>query len=109
MKAQLISNDSVQAGESYEFPTKSDDLTNFTHGSAQIMFSNALLRGVLDQLPPSECSYYGTILCNSIQMYSCISSQWIPYFICLIDTTTFPITNTILRDDILQLPNPRNG
>ena len=72
MKAQLISNDSVQAGESYEFPTKNDDLTNFTHGSAQIMFSNALLRGVLDQLSPSEClwRYTNNILCNSIQMYS---------------------------------------
>jgi len=66
VKAQLISNDSVQAGESYQFPTESDDLTNFTHGSAQIIFSNTLLRGVLDQLPPSKCTSH--ILYNGLCM-----------------------------------------
>jgi len=58
VKAQLISNNSVQAGELFEFPTKNDDLTNFTHGHASIKFSNTLLRGVLAQLPPSECLQY---------------------------------------------------
>jgi len=54
-KAQLISNDSVQEGKSYQFPSEKDDLRNFTGRTAQIMFSNDILRGVLDQLPPSEC------------------------------------------------------
>ena len=36
---------------------------------------------------------------------SLIHSQLISYMH-TVDTTGFPITSTILRDDVLQLPNP---
>ena len=52
IKAQLISNDSVQAGEDYVFPSQNDDLSDFTGGSTQITFSNNVLKNVLNQLPP---------------------------------------------------------
>jgi len=54
VKAELISEDSVLAGEDYVFPTDSDDLSNFTGGSTDIMFHNDVLRDLLDQLPPSK-------------------------------------------------------
>ncbi|XP_065904876.1 latrophilin-like protein LAT-2 [Dysidea avara] len=76
IKASLISNDSVQAGEDYVFPRENDDLSNFTGGNTQFRFPNDALKGVLKQLP----NY----------------------------TMGFPITSTILRDDIIQLPNPSN-
>ena len=57
VKAQRISDDSVLAGEDFVFPTENDDLGNFTGGSAEIMFSNNILRDVLDQLPPSKASH----------------------------------------------------
>ena len=52
IKAQLISNDSVQAGEDYVFPSQNDDLSDFTGGNTQITFSNDVLKDVLNQLPP---------------------------------------------------------
>jgi len=52
IKAQLISNDSVQAGEDYVFPSPNDDLSNFAGGNTQITFSNDVLKDVLSQLPP---------------------------------------------------------
>ena len=60
VKAQLISDDSIQAGKSYQFPNDDDDLTNFTGRTAQIMFSNDVLKGVLDQIPSSECYWCST-------------------------------------------------
>jgi len=54
VKAQLVSEESVLAGEHYVFPTESDDLSNFTGGSTEIMFSNNVLRDFLDQLPSSK-------------------------------------------------------
>ena len=52
IKAQLISNDSIQAGEDYVFPSENDDLSVFTGGSTQITFSNDVLKDVLNQLSP---------------------------------------------------------
>ncbi|XP_065905004.1 uncharacterized protein [Dysidea avara] len=74
IKASLIPNDSIQAGDPYTFPSVSDDLSEFTGGNTQFTFPNAVLKDVLEKLPE--------------------------------DTTGFPITSTIVRDDSLQLPNP---
>ena len=53
VKAQLLSNDSVQAGEDYVFPDKQDNLASFTGGDTQIMVPNSVLKLVLKQLPSS--------------------------------------------------------
>jgi len=54
IKASLISNDSIQAGDPYMFPSENDDLSNFTGGNTQFTFPNAALQDVLEKLPESK-------------------------------------------------------
>ena len=56
VKAQLLSNESVKAGEDYVFPDKQDNLASFSGGNAQIMVPNSVLKLVLEQLPSSMLS-----------------------------------------------------
>jgi len=51
----LISNDSIEAGEPYMFPSPDDNLSDFTGGNAQFEFPNAALKDVLNKLPESKC------------------------------------------------------
>jgi len=51
IKASLISNDSIQAGDPYTFPNANDDLSKFTGGHTQFTFPNVALKEVLETLP----------------------------------------------------------
>ena len=66
VKASLISNDSVQAGEDYLFPRENDDLSNFTGGNTQFTFPNDALKGVLKQLPNCKCVLYNHIMYREV-------------------------------------------
>ena len=54
IKASLIPNDSIQAGDPYTFPSVSDDLSEFTGGNTQFTFPNAVLKDVLEKLPEGK-------------------------------------------------------
>ena len=78
IKASLISNDSVQAGEPYMFPSANDDLSEFTGGSTQFTFPNAALKDVLEKLPEGKCLCY-ILGCNNRCVYS--ASYGITFYI----------------------------
>ena len=56
IKASLISNENIEAGEPYIFPSPDDDVSEFTGGNTQFEFPNAALKDVLDKLPESKYS-----------------------------------------------------
>lgn len=56
VKADLVSNQSIQSGASYMFSTKVDDSgKDYTGGNVNVTLPNSILKSVLTMLPSGKC------------------------------------------------------